>query len=299
MWIQKVPGGGVVRLAYAPDGGTLYTLDAGGCVTAWDVAARRPHRLGRTAQRPLSLHAHLCTTADGRLLVSRAGDFRVWEVASGAERPWSGPAVSGTSYVHVRPDGRVYFAGPTNRALAGWNAATDRAELPLTPTDEVPYLRSFELSPDGRLAVLTFLDATSPRLYEVGDAGELRNPVPIAGVGRARDTNFSPDGRTLAVFAYAEARVSLWDVPARAARVTGIEAGASPFNFAFNPVHPLFAARGTDGVLALWRLDDPTPVRALDFALGRSVTCVAFSPDGLTCAVGGSNKQFAVFDVDV
>ena len=42
------------------------------------------------------------------------------------------------------------------------------------------------------------------------------------------------------------------------------------------------------------------PDRAsLDFALGKYVTCAAFSPDGLTCAVGGSNKQFAVFDVDI
>jgi hypothetical protein len=26
---------------------------------------------------------------------------------------------------------------------------------------------------------------------------------------------------------------------------------------------------------------------------------VAFSPDGLMCAVGGSERQFAVFDVDL
>jgi hypothetical protein len=29
------------------------------------------------------------------------------------------------------------------------------------------------------------------------------------------------------------------------------------------------------------------------------VNCFAFAPDGLTCAVGGSGRQFVVFDVDV
>ena len=32
---------------------------------------------------------------------------------------------------------------------------------------------------------------------------------------------------------------------------------------------------------------------------GGGVDAVAFAPDGLTRAVGGSNKQFAVFDVDM
>jgi hypothetical protein len=32
---------------------------------------------------------------------------------------------------------------------------------------------------------------------------------------------------------------------------------------------------------------------------GGGVRALAYSPDGLACAVGRSNKQFAVFDVDV
>ena len=61
----------------------------------------------------------------------------------------------------------------------------------------------------------------------------------------------------------------------------------------------MFAALNADKVLTLFGLDTGDPIRSLDFALGRSVRCVAFSPDGLTCAVGGSNKRFAVFDVDL
>jgi hypothetical protein len=62
-------------------------------------------------------------------------------------------------------------------------------------------------------------------------------------------------------------------------------------------------------LLSLVSLETGEELRTLDFDAGKPppqqslrfspVTCAAFSPDGLTCAVGGSNKQFAVFDVDV
>jgi hypothetical protein len=40
-------------------------------------------------------------------------------------------------------------------------------------------------------------------------------------------------------------------------------------------------------------------VRSFDFEQGSRVRCACFAPDGLTCAVGGSNGRFTVFDVDL
>jgi WD40 repeat protein len=69
--------------------------------------------------------------------------------------------------------------------------------------------------------------------------------------------------------------------------------------FAFNPTLPVFVGLNAKKVLTLFSTGTGEPIRSLDFALGKKVKCVCFSPDGLTCAVGGSNKQFAIFDIDV
>jgi WD40 repeat protein len=68
---------------------------------------------------------------------------------------------------------------------------------------------------------------------------------------------------------------------------------------AFHPTAPVFAAMNARRELTLYRLDTGEAVRSFDFGIGWAINCIAFSPDGLTCAVGGSNKQFAVFDVDL
>ena len=41
------------------------------------------------------------------------------------------------------------------------------------------------------------------------------------------------------------------------------------------------------------------PARTLEHILPRYAQCVAFAPDGAKCVVGGSNKQFIAFDVDL
>jgi WD40 repeat protein len=110
---------------------------------------------------------------------------------------------------------------------------------------------------------------------------------------------FSPDGRTLAVSCGKQ--VHLWDVATRTRRVepVTIDNKYGDATFAFCPSAPAFVALNKQRVLTLYSSETGDAIRSLDFALGRNVTCVCFAPDGLTCAVGGSNKQFAVFDVDL
>jgi WD40 repeat protein len=92
--------------------------------------------------------------------------------------------------------------------------------------------------------------------------------------------------------------MTLWDAAAHRPRAEQIQCMADR-RLVFNPIFPVFAAVNRDDVLGIWSLETGAPLRALDFELGRRVRCACFSPDGLTCAVGGSNKQFAVFDVDL
>ena len=93
--------------------------------------------------------------------------------------------------------------------------------------------------------------------------------------------------------------MQVWDVPSRSVRAEHVTGVQTDKVLAFHPTAPLFASLNPNKELTLFSLETGAPVRSLDFALGRFVQCVAFAPDGLTCAVGGSNRQFAVFDVDV
>jgi hypothetical protein len=81
-------------------------------------------------------------------------------------------------------------------------------------------------------------------------------------------------------------------------RVESVPSYAPWSIIAFHPTAPMFAAVKSRRELTLFRLDTGEIVRSFDFGIG-FVESVCFSPDGLTCAVGGSNKQFAVFDVDL
>ena len=91
----------------------------------------------------------------------------------------------------------------------------------------------------------------------------------------------------------------LWDMVTRTFRTGPIGASYPEEAIAFHPRAPVFTALNANGELTLFHLETGEPIRSFDFALGKKVRCACFSPDGLTCAVGGSNKQFAVFDVDV
>jgi WD40 repeat protein len=108
---------------------------------------------------------------------------------------------------------------------------------------------------------------------------------------------FAPDGSRVACIL--DNHIQMRTFPDFSLRYELTRCWGTTHTFAFHPTAPIFAALNRDGVLTLYNLETGEVSRSMDFALGRNVKCVTFAPDGLTCAVGGSNSQFAVFDVDV
>jgi WD40 repeat protein len=297
MWVQKVPGGGVADLAYSPGGETLYTLDNGGWLTAWDLISRGNRRLAHV-EFPTGCPLQIAAMADGRTVATRGAVITFWDARTGRELgrlalPWQ-------NHAQVRPDGRVYYREFGSREIVSWNFQTGKL---LTSFDFPEWLsqvvHTFEISPDGRLVCLVIYQGAHPVLYQVGNGTELCNSVNINSSARTYQATFSPDSRLVAVFSKQPDRISLWDVRTRTMRVIGILCDQSHGVFAWNPTAPVFAALNPDHVLTLFSVATGERLRSLDFDLGPSVLSVAFSPDGLTCAVGGSDNQFAVFDVDL
>jgi WD40 repeat protein len=53
----------------------------------------------------------------------------------------------------------------------------------------------------------------------------------------------------------------------------------------------------SDEFVRVWNARTGAELRSLKWEIGR-LYCVAFSPDGLTCAAGGEKGQVVVWDVD-
>jgi WD40 repeat protein len=288
MWVQKLGGGGVIGLAYSPDGGTLYTTDGGGWLTAWDVAARAGKRLFRV--RPNErYYARAILMCGGRYAVIPVpGTARVWDTAAGELLPDPPPGLYAKTLCPAAARPAVYYLNADRTAIDAYDVTTGVAAR-LFPAPVPSGVLFADVSPDGTAAVLLTADRQSLLARADGTVTPLARPFDAAG-------RFSPDGRLLLWMTFN--RLQAWDAATLAVR--GDAACHSPYTLcAFSPTAPVFAALNPARQLTLFGLDTGAPLRSLDFALGRHVQCAAFSPDGLTCAVGGSNKQFAVFDVDV
>ncbi len=299
MWIQKVAGAGVDGLAYAPDGATLYTIDGLSRFAAWNVTTREAKSLTRLMPFERFGLSRLLTSPDGQFLVALQPDTSVAVPVADGEgwrhahvgTPWPKEA-------RFVPGGaRLAMLDTRRRACEAWDIATNQfASRALPGWPATGQVWSFDFAPDGRtVAVLaetgevTLADTASREVVA-------RITIPQRSPYLAH-IQFAPDGNTLLMFTGHQA--VLWDIPRGAVRAETHVPDLFGSTFALNPALPVFAALNRERVLTLYSLDTGKPLRSLDFMLGRFVRCVCFAPDGLTCAIGGSNRQFAVFDMDI
>jgi WD40 repeat protein len=68
-------------------------------------------------------------------------------------------------------------------------------------------------------------------------------------------------------------------------------------DIAASPCGRWFASSGTDHTVRFWNSQTGVAGPVFDWRVG-SLTAVAFSPDGLTCAAGGDGGQVVIWDID-
>jgi WD40 repeat protein len=301
VWVQQV-GCGVQALTFARDGRTLYTLDTQGRLIAWDTSTRAKREIGVGRQSRDINAEHFFELPNGRLLLDTPSACELVDPVTGAFKL----AIllgrrGGARDVTVLPDGYAFFIHVSGRAIGRTNLLTGE-ELPLLDVPGVEVSRrvvAVSVALDRRSAFVNAPSLGKHILFDITPDHRLVKREPDVVVSAPQMLRFALDGRTAVLLGIYDRQLTVWDIERREARAKPVWWAGGEVRIAFNPVLPLFAVPHTQNTVAIRSLETGELVRELDFVLGKQITALAFAPDGLTCAVGGTNKRFAVFDVDV
>lgn len=128
------------------------------------------------------------------------------------------------------------------------------------------------------------------------ETGECVGTLPRPGE-KHRDVGqlaFSPDGELLA--GVANGLVRMWDVGKRA-QVAAWSCSTHFNQVAFTVDGSRLAAVGNDGLVHYWATSSHAEVGTYDWEM-RKLTCLAFSPNGCTGAVGSESGAVLIWDLE-
>jgi WD40 repeat protein/transcriptional regulator with XRE-family HTH domain len=284
--------GGVLQVAFSPDGTLLAAAYGDGYVRLWNRVT------GQLVGAPLSADPEgsvfeMAFSPDGKLLAigDEHGYVRLWDPATGqvvgAPLPADTGPVGGVDGLAFSPDGTLLATAGVDSTVRLWNPATRRAVgAPLlASTSPGGSVNAVAFSPDGTL--LATADAAGyVRLWNLATRQAIGAPFLAVTNGGVIAMTISPDGTLLAT-ADSDGTVRLWNPATRQAvgapmrAISGPVSGCGLCGVAFSPDGKLLATGDEDGYVRLW---DPVTQQAvgapfLAAAFG-GVNGVAFTSDG-------------------
>ena len=313
----------VVSLAYTPDGRRLLAhgiegrpgenggREYGYHVTAFDAATGRSLRRIDSAKLDDWKLPFFSRNASAFAALTRAG-IRVWDIATGRERPAPEGAPTKPAALALSPDARVLAAGDNTGEFCLWDAASGRriARFPGHRKDGSAYEVEFlTFSPDGQTLACGSQLAVEVRQnhseyhseVRLADVATRTERTAIPGVQIAAAT-FSPDGKTLAIVSSdgpadgARALLTLWDAATAKPRAAARRART---RWDAQVAYPADGARLSTADREWIELHDPADGRERALLHQGWFTAreeaIALAPDGRTLA--SSNGRFHLWDL--
>ncbi len=298
----KVPNSGAfvsqadAFMAFSEDGKRIATggFDTDTIIWETETAKRVSNLTGRT-----NMAYNVAFSADGTQLSS--GGRTRWDLRTGSGlRIIPAPASAEKTYGVPSPDGRVVAVmKPNSSVLSLVETPSGRQLFTLTRSGDAGVVEKMRFSADGTmLAVVygsvelgqaptgptSYMRGSQVKIWEVKTGRELSS---LAANELANEAAFSADGRVIATIA-SMGQVSLWDV----------QSGARLHELRSSPMSSFTPPQIRPGQM-------PTMPNMADIAammtnvmgtmaagtMGRTVTSLAFSPDGKTLVTGGVESK--------
>jgi WD40 repeat protein len=288
----------VKHLLFSPDGKTLASMasehPSDKTARLWDVTSGRERAVLRHPDRV----SGIALSPDGKILASGSWDekVRLWDVSSGREQAVLKPQeyIQGVRSLAFSPDGKILAAGEggagggiSKNTVRLWDMTDRRVKAVLK--GHLYGVDAIAFSPDGRMLVSGSWDKTV-RLWDV--IGGRERKVLKGHTDNVTYVAFSPNGKTVVSGSW-DKTLRLWKVPG-GKELAVMKASRREPAVAFSP----------NGKLLAYDTGDTVQLR--DIASGRERTvhhgsayAIAFSPNGLTLALGVHEKQHQVWLRDV
>ncbi|BAY50039.1 WD-40 repeat-containing protein (plasmid) [Scytonema sp. HK-05] len=281
--------GGVISVAFSPDGKLLATGHTNGEIRLYQVA---------DGKQVLSCKEHtnwvtsLAFSSDGSILVSSSTDYTVklWDVGTGEclktlqgheNEVWS---------VAFSPDGNTLVSGSLDQTIRLWSVHT--GECKRIFQGHTNWVLSVSFSPDGQTLASGSSDDTL-RLWDVS-TGECKRIFQGHSDG-IRSVTFSPNGRTVASGSE-DHTVKLWDVSTGECYKTLQGHSNWVFSVAFSPQGDILASGSYDQTVRLWNVSIGQCLKTFQ-GYSSWVFSVAFSPQGDILASGSYDQTVRLWSV--
>jgi WD40 repeat protein len=283
--------GGVLSVAFSPDGKLLAMGDSNGEIRLYQVADGKPVL---TCQAHTNWVTSLAFSPDGSTLASGSVDYQVklWEIATGQclqtlegheNEVWS---------VAWSPDGNILASGSDDSSIRLWSVRNGKC-LKIFH-GHTNYVLSTVFSPDGKMLASGSADNTI-RLWNI-NTGECFKTFE-EHCDSIRSITFSPGGQTLASGSE-DRTVKLWDLGSGECLKTFQGHVNGVWSVAFNPQGNLLVSGSHDQTIKLWNVSSGECLQTFQ---GHSswVSSVAFSPQGDLLASGSRDQTVKLWSVSM
>jgi WD40 repeat protein len=281
--------GGVVNVAFAPDGKSLASCGNDGLVRLWDVTTGQEIR---RFEGNKGTPEGLAFSPDGKTILSAGTDklARLWDVATGKQRLAFLGHTGSVNAVAFSPDGKTVATKGHDASARLWDAATGK-ELHKFDVAEDPGTSNVAFTPDGKgLAVVG--RGNDLVIFDTATGKETRR---FAGrESFVTSLHFSPDGKVLAS-AGSEGLGKLWDVATgkEFRQLRGHDDTVAAVRF--GPDGKTVATCGVDQTVRLW---DAATGKERWRMMGHTavISEIAYSPDGKVLASAGWDQTIRLWD---
>ncbi|KAG8742618.1 hypothetical protein FRC10_001216 [Ceratobasidium sp. 414] len=287
-------GGGIVSLAYSPDGAYIVSGSFDNTIRIWD--AHTGQSVGEPLQGHTSLVNSVAYSPDGAYIVSGSHDntIRIWNAHTG--QAVGQPLQGHTNWVNsvaYSPDGAYIVSGSSDNTIRIWDAHTGQSiGQPLQGHTRL--INWVAYSPDGAYIVSCSFDDTI-RIWDAHSGQSIGQPLQ-GHTGFVNSVAYSPDGAYI-VSGSRDNTIRIWDAH------TGQSVG-QPLQGHANWVYSV--AYSPDGAYILSGSRDNT-IRIWDAHTGRSVGqplqghtnwvySAAFSPDCKHIISGSVDSTIRIWD---